>query len=141
MAHFYGNNYFYCLNCRKLVQVPFLRSDNLYNYPSRSEKRLSKFYQAAENACFKIDGMLLYKSEIKSLKNKGFEIFDIKEFSYGKNLFSATVSWENAFGDAIPHLVYSYIHRVIETFPTSCTNESFAKELFVIAKRAQLSKK
>lgn len=112
----------------------------MYNYPSRSEKRCTKLYQAAENACFRIEGMLLYKSEIRSLRNKGFEVLDIKEFSTEKNLFSATVSWENAFGDSIPHLVYSYIHRVIETFPKSYTNESFAKELFVIAKRAQLSK-
>ena len=112
----------------------------MYNYPSRSEKRCSKLYQVAENASYKIAGMLLYKSEIKSLRNKGFEVFDIKDFDTGKNLFSATVSWENAFGSAIPHLVYSYTHRVIETFPTAYTKESFAKELFVIAKRAELSR-
>lgn len=112
----------------------------LYNYPSRSEKRCAKLYQAAENASYKIEEMLLYKSEIRNLRNKGFEIFDIKEFPTGESLFSATVSWENAFGSAIPHLVYSYTHRVIETFPTAYTKESFAKELFVIAKRAELSR-
>ena len=98
------------------------------------------YYYTIVHICPHKNKTKIYYS-IKRQKNKGFEIFDIKEFSYGKNLFSATVSWENAFGDAIPHLVYSYIHRVIETFPISCTNESFAKELFVIAKRAQLSKK
>lgn len=112
----------------------------MYNYPSRSEKRCTKLYQVAEKACFKVEGMLLYKSEIKNLRKKGFEISNIKEFYAGKNLFSATVSWEHAFGESIPHLVYSYTHRVIETFPTAYTKDSFAKELFVIAKRAQLSK-
>lgn len=111
----------------------------MYNYPSRSEKRQAKFYQLAEQGIFKQDGLILYKSEIKSLKNKGFEIFDIEDIPLSKGLCKVTVSWEHPFGEAIPHLVYSYTHRVIETFPYHCTNDSFAKELFVIAKRAQLS--
>ena len=112
----------------------------MYNYPSRSERRYTKFYQAAENVCFKNEGMVLYKSEIKSLEKKGFKVSDIKDYPFNKNLYSCTISWEHAFGDSIPHLVYSYTHRVIETFPTAYTKNSFAKELFVIAKRTQLSK-
>lgn len=112
----------------------------MYNYPSRAEVRQTKLYQLAEKGLFKFEKAVLYKSEIKSLKNKGFEIFDVIDYPYGRNLFYATISWEHAFGNSIPYLVYSYTHRVIETFPTNCTHDSFAKELFVIAKRVQLSK-
>lgn len=111
----------------------------MYNYPSRAEKRQSKLYQLAEQGIFKFDGMIVYKSEIKSLKNKGFEILNTKEYPSKKSLYTVTISWEHAFGNAIPYLVYSYTNRVIETFPYYYTKDSFAKELFVIAKRAQLS--
>lgn len=111
----------------------------MYTYPSRAEKRQSKLYLTAEKGLFKLEGVVLYKSEIKSLRKKGFEVLDIEEYPSQKSLYTVTLSWEHAFGNAIPHLVYSYTHRVIETFPTSCTKDSFAKELFVIAKRAQLS--
>lgn len=110
----------------------------MYNYPSRAEKRQSKLYQTAEKGLFELEGLILYKSEIKSLKIKGFEILNIKEYPSKKSLYTVTISWEHAFGNAIPYLVYSYTNRVIETFPYYYTKDSFAKELFVIAKRAQL---
>jgi hypothetical protein len=112
----------------------------LYNCPSRSERRQSKFCQVAEQGNFFLNNVILYKSEIKNLEKQGFEVFNKKDYPYGKNLYSCTISWEHAFGDAIPHLVYSYVHKVINTFPVSYTNDSLAKELFVIAKRALLSK-
>lgn len=112
----------------------------MFNYPSRSERRQSKLYQVAEQGLFKLEDMILYKSEIKSLEKKGFKVFNVKNCPFNKNLYFCTASWEHAFGDSIPHLVYSYTHRVIETFPTAYTKDSFAKELFVIAKRTQLSK-
>lgn len=108
------------------------------NYPSRQERRQAKLYQVAEKGLFELEGIVLYKSEIKALKNKGFEILDIKEYPSNKNLYTATISWEHAFGNCIPHLVYSYVHKLIETFPKAVT-DSFAKELYVIARRTQLS--
>lgn len=78
-------------------------------------------------------------SEIRNLRAKGFEVFDIKEYSSERKLYSATISWEHAFGNTIPYLVYAYTHLVIETFPASCIRDSFPKELYVIAKRIQLS--
>lgn len=113
----------------------------MYNFPIRQEKRLTKLYQLAEHGEFRLEGVILYEPEIKNLRNKGFEVFGIKEFPSGKNLYSysCTVSWEKAYGDSIPHIVYSYIHHIIETFPKGFA-DSFAKELYIIARRAQLSK-
>ena len=111
----------------------------MYNFPSRQERRLTKLYQLAEYGEFRLEGVILYKSEIKNLRNKGFEVFDIKEFPSGKNLYSCIISWEKPYGDSIPHIVYSYIHHIIETFPKEFA-DSFAKELYIIARRAQLSK-
>lgn len=106
---------------------------------SRAKKRQLKLYKLAERGVLKFEGMIVYKSEIKSLKNKGFEVLNIEEFPSKKSIYKVTISWEHAFGNAIPYLVYSYINRMIETFPYYYTKDSFAKELFVIAKRAQLS--
>lgn len=111
----------------------------MYNFPSRQERRLTKLYQVAEHGEFNLEGVILYKSEIKNLRNKGFEILNIKDYPSGKNLYSCTISWEHAFGDSIPHMVYSYIHQIIETFPKALA-DSFAKELYIIARKAQLSK-
>ena len=133
-------------------QFNFIKNDSgdLVVNPNSAVGVMEKFYSEHPdfglNGTFFINGTGFFgslgtnKEKLSYLINKGFEIFDIKEFPTGESLFSATVSWENAFGSAIPHLVYSYTHRVIETFPTAYTKESFAKELFVIAKRAELSR-
>ena len=112
----------------------------MYNYPSRQEKRQSKFYQLAEDGVLEYAGAILYTSEIKNLRAKGFEVFDIREYSLEKKLYTATISREHAFGNSVPYLVYAYTHLLIETFLASCISGSFPKELYVIAKRIQLYK-
>lgn len=110
--------------------------DNLISYPTRSERRQVQLYSAAEKGEFSLENIILYPSEIKKLEKDGFTVHSVKPFISKKKLFSATVEWSNVYNSAIPHLVYSYIYGIIETYPKNFVN-SFAQELFVIAHRAK----
>ena len=103
-------------------------------YPSRAEKREITLYSAAEKGEFSV-GLILYPNEITRLEKDGFAVSYIHPCPKYKNLFTATVSWGNAYGPAIPHIVHSYIHGIIETKPKNSI-ENFAQELFVIAHKA-----
>ena len=105
------------------------------SYPSRTDKREIRLYTAAEKGELSIEQFVLYPSEITKLEKQGFNVSNIKPYSNSSVLFTATVSWSNAYGCAIPHIVHSYINRIIETFPKRSVN-NFAQELFVIAHRA-----
>lgn len=111
----------------------------MYSYPSRSEKRYVQLLSTAEKGLFSIENMILYSREITKLKKEGFTVLCIKPFPSKKKLYTATVSWSDAYTSGIPHLVYSYIHGIIETEPKSAIS-SFAQELFVIAHRAHVKK-
>lgn len=106
----------------------------MHSYPSRAEKREILFYGAAEKGSLSCENVFLYPSEIKRLERDGFFISNIKPSSIKPNLFSVTVSWANAFGLAIPHIVHSYIIGIIETKPSHHIH-NFAQTLYVIAKK------
>ena len=108
----------------------------MHSYPSRAETREILFYRAAENGCLSCDNVILYPSEIKRLERDGFFVGNIKPSDINPNLFSATVSWVNAFGLAIPHIVHSYIIGIIETKPENHI-KNFAQTLYVIAKKSK----
>lgn len=105
------------------------------SYPSRNEKREIRLYSAAEKGVLSIEQFILYPSEITKLEKQGFSVDTIKPYSNSSVLFTANVSWANAYGCTIPHIVHSYINRIIETFPKNSI-ENFAQELYVIAHRA-----
>lgn len=109
------------------------------SYPSRSEKRQVKLYSAAEKGEFSLENIILYPGEIRKLRNDGFTVYVIKPFPSHKKLYVTNIEWSGAYGPAIPHIVYSYIHGVIETYPKSSVDK-FARELFIIAHRACLKK-
>ena len=111
----------------------------MHSYPSRSEKRQINLYTAAERGVLSVENMLLYPSEIKKLEKEGFYISNIVPSAISKGLYSVTVDWSHAYGSGIPHIVFSYIHNIIETYPKNSVN-SFAQELFVIAQRANTEK-
>lgn len=111
----------------------------MYSYPSRSEKRQVQLLSSAEKGNFSLENVVLYAREITRLEKDGFTVHSIKPFTSKKKLFVATIEWSDAYGSAIPHLVYSYIHGIIETEPKSAIS-SFAQELFVIAHKANLKK-
>ena len=108
----------------------------MHSYPSRAETREILFYGAAEKGCLSYDNIILYPSEIKRLEKDGFFITNIKPSGIKPNLFSVTVSWANAFGLAIPHIIHSYIIGIIETKPSHHIH-NFAQTLYVIAKKAK----
>ena len=107
------------------------------DFPSRSDKRDALLYSQAENGSFfYVDR--LYLSEIKKLRNLGFFVSVKSIFDDSRKLYTATISWENAYNNSIPHLVYAYTTKIIDTFPRSQVS-SFAQELYVFAKRASNS--
>lgn len=112
----------------------------MFSYPTRSEKRQVQLYSTAEKGDFSIQNCVLYPREIARLKKEGFAVYYVRPFEDRKDLFLATVEWANAYGPAIPHLVYSYILGIIETEPKNHI-KNFAQELYVIAHKAQLKKK
>lgn len=105
----------------------------MYNYPSRKERRQEILFDLASRGQFETE-LILYPSEINNLKKAGFKITVVSETNHKRNLFKVIVSWSNPFGNSIPHLVYAYTNHIIETFPIEHA-ESFAKELYIIAKR------
>lgn len=109
------------------------------HYPSRSERRQIILYTTAERGNLSVERMLLYLSEIRKLQREGFSILNIEPSKVSNGLFSVTVDWSHAYGDDIPHIVYSYIHNIIETYPKSFVN-TFAQELYVIAHRVNAKK-
>ena len=111
-----------------------LGGDNMRSYPSRAEKREVRLYSEAEKGVFSLE-FTLYPSEITKLEKQGFNISSPKPYSNSKDLFTVTVDWSKAFGVAIPHIVHSYINKIIETFPKDSIN-NLAQELYVIAQRA-----
>ena len=111
----------------------------MISYPTRSEKRQVQFYSAAEKGEFSLENIVLYPGEIKKLQKDGFIVQTIKPLASNKKLFVTNIYWSHTYGSSIPHIVYSYIHGVIETYPKSSVN-NFAQELFIIAHRACLKK-
>lgn len=111
----------------------------MHSYPSRSEKRNVQLYSAAEKGEFSLENIILYPAEIIKLKKDGFAVHNIKPFTSKKKLFVVNIEWANAYGPAIPHIVYSYIHGIIETYPKGFVN-SFAQELYVIAHRINIKR-
>lgn len=107
------------------------------NEPSRREKRESKFYLAAEKGIMECKTSL-FKSEGKSLKKQGFDVFFPESFNERKSSPMA-VSWKNAFKSGIPLIVSNYIDGTIMTYPKSAIN-NWAQELYVIAARANHKK-
>ena len=107
----------------------------MHSYSSRADRRQVELYSSAEKGEFLIENMILYPREITKLEKDGFKVHTIKPYSNTKDLFTATVEWANAYGPSIPHMVYSYIHGIIETYPKTFVN-SFAQELIMIAHKA-----
>ena len=110
----------------------------MQEFSSRSEKRLTKLYKAAESGQMFLDSELLYSSEIKRYHRQGF-VVSHKPSSIS-NLHSSEISWSHAFRDNIPHVVYTYITGGIDTYPQSQI-KTFAQQLYVIAARAIYSQK
>lgn len=104
------------------------------SYPSRNEKREVRLYSIAEKGEFSTE-FILYPSEIAKLQKQGFKVYNIKPYSNSKDLFTSTVDWSSAFGLAIPHIVFSYINRIIETYPQNHVT-NFAQELYIISSKA-----
>ncbi len=107
------------------------------DFPSRSDKREVLLYSKAEKGSFSFADRL-YLGEIKKLKQLGFYVSIESIFDSDRKLYNAVISWENAYNNSIPHLVYAYTTKTIDTFPHSQIS-SFAQELYVIAKRASNS--
>ena len=110
----------------------------MQTYPSRSERRLTKLYQAAESGCMSLDNELLYLSEIKRCCKQGLVVSHHE--SSIKNLYSSEISWSHAFRLNMPDVVYNYITGRIATYPQSQI-KTFAQQLYVIAARAIYSQK
>lgn len=111
----------------------------MYNYPSRYEKRQTRFYHKAEQGLLYSEE-IIYPSEKKKLIKEGFYVKEIEDFvgpngaHPNRKLIVAEVSWKHAYGYSIPYIVHAYTIGLIETFPVnSCKN--FAQELFIIANR------
>ena len=99
----------------------------MFEVVSRRQKREADFYKAAEKGLFSID-CYLYKSEVRTLAKKGFNVISSFDSKYA---VPCKVSWENAFNNTVPLIVADFIIGVIRTFPR---NLNWAQELFVIAK-------
>lgn len=106
----------------------------MHSYPSRSEKRETKLYAAAEKGHLALENEILYPSEIKFLKKKGFRIFNVKPSGIKSSLYNATIVWATAYPCNVPHMVQSYINHTIDTFPDYYI-ENLAQKLYVISKR------
>lgn len=105
------------------------------SYPSRDERRQENFYKLAEQGLLSMENAILYPSEIKKLEEKyGMKVKKVKDFKPDMHLVVADISWKNAYGYAIPHIVISYVTGQIETFPRASI-QTFAQELWVIARR------
>lgn len=110
------------------------------SYPSRSENREMRLYRTAQNGLYKLKDMILYPSEVKSLKKKGFVVETIPYSTLKvKNMLICTIDWSHPFSDEIPAIVSDYINGITNTYPKNSIN-SFAQELFVIAQRANTYK-
>jgi len=103
---------------------------------SRREKREQKFLRRAKSGYFGAD-TVLFLSEEKSLRKKGF--LPVRASSKKEGSSPAYVSWEGAFKNGIPLIVFNYCIGVIEGFPKSAV-ENWAQELYVIAVRANFEK-
>ena len=110
----------------------------MYEYTSRSEKRLNKLIIAAEKGKMSVENELLYGSEKKRLTRDGFSISSAPS-SY-KSLSNCTISWYKAFPNGVPLIVHNYITGVIETYPKSHIT-TLAQKLFVTASRAKAKRK
>lgn len=111
----------------------------MISYPTRSERRELNLIQTAEKGDFSLDNLIVYPGEIRKLKKDGFVIHTVKPFDQSKSLYTVTVDWSNAYSGAIPHIVHSYIHGIIETYPKNYV-KTFAQELFIITHLAILHK-
>lgn len=111
----------------------------MISYPSRAERREVALISTAEKGDFSLDNIIVYPGEIAKLQKSGCIVHSIKPFESSKSLYSVTADWSRAFGCAIPHMVHSYIHGIIETFPKNHV-KNFAQELFIISHRAHLTK-
>ena len=111
----------------------------MQTFPSRSEKRLTNLYSAAESGCMSLERELLYGSEIRRYRKQGF-VVSHDESPSRPNLYNSEIDWSHAFGDSVPYSVCSYITGRISTYPKSSV-KSFAQELYVIAARAIYSQK
>ena len=98
--------------------------------------RKNMINMAAEEGLFSLESVL-YSSEIKKLSKNGFAISDVKPFTK-PGLYTATISWNKAFGMAIPHVVFAYTHRIIDSVPSNVVT-NLAQELYLVGKRASLS--
>ena len=107
----------------------------MYSYPSRSEKRQIQLYQSAEKWLFSLSNVILYSSEIKKLKKQGFSV-TAEPYYISENitLYIATIDWFHAYGDGMPHIIYSYCKHIIDTYPQNLVN-TFAQQLYVTAQR------
>ena len=108
----------------------------MHRYPTRAERRQEKFYSLAKKGEVITHGVILYKREIIKLQKEGFHVYSIKPYMKSKDLYMATVSWDKAFGTAIPLMVSSYIDGIIETYPFNFVKNS-AQELYIISKRVK----
>lgn len=108
----------------------------MHHYPSRSERRQDKFYSLAKKGELLAHDVILYKREITKLQKEGFHVYSVKPYLKTKDLYIATVSWDKAFGTAIPLAVSSYVDGIIETYPYNFVKNS-AQELYIISKRVK----
>ena len=111
----------------------------MQSYPSRSEKRETKLFTTAEEGLLVLENEILYPSEIKFLKKKGFRIFNLEPSGIKSSLYSVTIAWATAYPCGVPLMVQSYINHTIDTFPDEHI-ENLAQKLYVIAKRVSNSK-
>ena len=112
----------------------------MISYPTRSERRELNLIQTAEKGEFSLDKLIVYPGEIAKLKKDGCIVHSIKPFENSRSLYSVTVDWSKAYGGAMPHIVHSYIHGIIETYPKNYV-KNFAQQLFITSHRANLQKK
>ena len=112
----------------------------MQSYPSRSEKREIQLYSAAEQGLCSLYRIPLYLSEIRRLQKQGFKVEVIEVCEFSKDMYYCTIDWFNPFFNGSPHMVFSYTHNFIETYPKNHVT-NFAQELYVIAHKSSNAKR
>ena len=107
-------------------------------YPSRAEKRQDALYRLAERGFLSMLNAVLYPAEVKKLIKEGFQIKNVRQFESSKSLVTADISWENAFGYAVPEIAHAYVTGQNNKFPPLA--RTFPQKLWVIASRVRYAK-
>ena len=105
----------------------------MISFPSRSEKRELALYRAAEKGEFSLEKQIVYSSEIRTLRKKGFEVTEESIFDKAKGLYVVSISWAHAYLK-IPQIVFAYMTGIINTKPIKHIGNP-AQQLYVIAYR------